>query len=168
MTPEELKYKWEAFKYSSYNKLSQDPPFTMDSIATLKDILQRDLQKQSTVKKGPRKMLVGFTANVNRAKIPAAFARSVPGGGGVQVKIEGGHDILAGPSKVAFRGPKNDPESRKKRACECLLYFILINTPETRLDHYMYEKVTTRSLGMNSTLSPILELNSTLKPSMIE
>ncbi|KAJ7600761.1 DNA polymerase alpha/epsilon subunit B-domain-containing protein [Mycena floridula] len=127
ISPEDLKYKWEALTFSSITSRSEKlPPFTMESIAALKAVLQRDLQKNSAVKKGPRKM--PFATAINRTRIPQNFGRNSLGGA-VQVKVEPGSEAsVAGPSKVSFSGPKNDASSRKKRAYR-----------------YMYEKIFTRS-----------------------
>lgn len=85
----------------------------MESVASLKALLQRDLQKQA--KKTPRKPPMALAAGINRMRLP--FARQ----GATQAKTEIASDSSPGPSKVSFVGPKNDASSKKKRACECLI-----------------------------------------------
>lgn len=93
----------------------------MDSVATLKAHLQRELANESS-KKAQRAMPPGSAAVVNRSRIPANMARVMNTGakvGVIQVKEE---QSGASSSKVVFRGPKMDASSRKDRACESLIY----------------------------------------------
>jgi DNA polymerase alpha subunit B len=128
LSPESLLYKWEAINFNSASTHSELSPFSMDSIAALKALLQRELSKESG-KKAQRAMPPGNAAVVNRFRIPPNMARVMNTGakaGVIQVKEEPSE---AGPSKVAFKGPKMDALSRRDRACECNIWLYGYSVP---------------------------------------
>jgi DNA polymerase alpha subunit B len=125
-----LQYKWEALSFSSTRSISI---FTVDSCAALKAKCQRDKAAElAKANKGPGRApmpgnmdiargRMGGSAKFGSAKLdgtlkvglpPVKSSTSSPGLGD-----EKRHGI-AGPSKVSFKGLKNDEVSRKKRACE--------------------------------------------------
>ncbi|KAJ6620810.1 DNA polymerase alpha/epsilon subunit B-domain-containing protein [Mycena sp. CBHHK59/15] len=128
ITPEELQYKWEAFNFKPSATRSEISPYTMDSLSALKVQIHRDMTSKSAQKEQPRSSLV---ATINRG----AFRNRNPGPklAPVHVKVEPtdgfGMVGIAGPSKVSFRGLKNDAPSRKKRA-----YRYMHETPSDRGD----------------------------------
>ncbi|KAJ7288488.1 DNA polymerase alpha/epsilon subunit B-domain-containing protein [Mycena rebaudengoi] len=115
MTPEDLQYKWEAFNFKPSATRSEISPYTLDSIRALKLKLQHEKASKSVQREQPR---TSFLANISRG----AFRNRnpVPKAAPALVKVEATDDFamvgIAGPSKVYFKGPKDDAISRKKRA----------------------------------------------------
>lgn len=118
MSPEDLRWKFEAQNFRSSGTSSEILAVTLGSILDLKTQLQRDLTK----KVQPRSAAV--SANVKRARVPAALTKSVNVSAAprrnvvAQVKQEAVQ--VAGPSRVVFSGPERDEEAKTKRACECV------------------------------------------------
>lgn len=124
--------------------------------------MQRDFNKETTKKVQPRLGGTGTmtgVASVNRDRVPF-MSRNTGTSAKTQVKVEPrmggfsggkvfGSGVVAGPSKVVFKGPKNDEPSRKKRACESVSRLLanILNTKACPPDRYMYEKVSERSEG---------------------
>jgi DNA polymerase alpha subunit B len=121
LDPQDLLWKWEALNFRTSNTRSEISPFTLDSVAALKETLRRNLAKEAA-KKPQRATPMGQKAAINltRTRQPAHAPKAQTSGpsqtGGVSIKVE---QSVAGPSRVMFRGPKMDALSRKDRACEC-------------------------------------------------
>lgn len=128
VTATDLRYKWEALCFGTSQSINI---LTMDSIAALKAKLQRDkAAEQAKANKTSARAPMPSGLSMGRGRMgPAKFGPGRPGLGGtlrvgtppVKSTIDGG-DVkrtgIAGPSKVVFKGPKNDETSKSKRSCE--------------------------------------------------
>lgn len=166
LTASDLLYKWEALSYSNTRSISI---FTMDSCAALKAKLQRDKtteQAKSNKPTGRAQIQGNMSILKGRVGLPAKFRPGDLDGalrvGKPPIKSGAGafgdekRNGIAGPSRVTFKGPKNDEESRKKRACESYLRAIFFHAHFA--DRYMYEKVSGRSEGVSD--SPFVPYDS--------
>lgn len=121
----DLQYKWEALSFSSTRSINV---FTMDSCAALKARIQRDkAAEQAKHNKPPGRAPMPGNMSMMRGRMgaPPKFGPVKLDGalkvGLPPVRLAAGDEKrngVAGPSKVAFKGPENDGMSRKKRACE--------------------------------------------------
>ncbi|KAH7926462.1 DNA polymerase alpha, subunit B [Leucogyrophana mollusca] len=155
LSVEDLFYKWEALSYSgSARGLSI---FTIKSVPDLKAQIQRELHAETT-KKQQAAARPNATASFARGRFAGAAKFASAGRldaplklGAVPIKPANtrvGPSIksefesqIAGPSRVAFQGPDNDPLSRKKRAYR-----------------YMYEKVSERSEALDDRIDEFAEI----------
>ncbi|PBK97673.1 DNA polymerase alpha, subunit B [Armillaria gallica] len=140
-TPEDLFYKWESIHLNLSSRSEIRPPFTMDSVASLKASLNRGLATGSK-KAQPKTKAVRGGRNLN----PAFAARySGATSHGTTVKTEPDAMMVDIPSRasaaVTFKGPKEDMASRKRRAYR-----------------YMYEKVFERSEVLDERIDEFAEL----------
>ncbi|KAG5338866.1 hypothetical protein C0989_005806 [Termitomyces sp. Mn162] len=93
----------------------------MDSIIALKAQIQRDIVKENAKRPQHRTIGVTNTAIVNRSRLPVNMHKTAVVGQNptiAQMKVEEGFGV-PGPSKsssVVFKGPANDPSSRKYRS----------------------------------------------------
>ncbi len=147
-TPEDLFYKWESIHLNLSSRSEIRPPFTMDSVASLKASLNRGLATGSK-KAQPKTKTMKGGRNLN----PAFAARySGATSHGTTVKTEPDAMIVDIPSRasaaVTFKGPKEDMTYRKRRACKFATYSPYREARMTLADRYMYEKVSERSEGM--------------------
>lgn len=134
ITPEDLFYKWEASKFNTRSLRSDvEPIFSMEVANALKKELQQKLASENAkTQKANRAWAKDSVASTNRNPRFGGFKRNLVPQAGIPVKVERGADKMlkteqelpnvAGPSKVTFKGPKKDEASRKKRACEFVLY----------------------------------------------
>jgi DNA polymerase alpha subunit B len=123
MSAEDLLYKWEALSYSSTRSLTT---FTMDSALVLKTQIQRDITAENSRKQQAQARIGGLSGGmtrgrglgsvrgINGAKAEIATRGKVPTRPAVKEEV----GDVAGPSRVVFKGPKNNETLRKKRACE--------------------------------------------------
>ncbi|KAK0244203.1 DNA polymerase alpha subunit B [Armillaria nabsnona] len=140
-TPEDLFYKWESIHLNLSSRSEIRPPFTMDSVASLKASLNRGLATGSK-KVQPKTKTMKGGRNLN----PAFAARySGATSHGTTVKTEPDAMMVDIPSRasaaVTFRGPQEDMPSRKRRAYR-----------------YMYEKVSERSEVLDERIDEFAEL----------
>ncbi|KAK0187998.1 DNA polymerase alpha subunit B [Armillaria mellea] len=140
-TPEDLFYKWESIHLNLSSRSEIRPPFTMDSVASLKASLNRGLATGSK-KVQPKTKTMRGGRNLN-----PAFASRYSGATshGTTVKTEPDAMTVDIPSRasaaVSFKGPKEDMASRKRRAYR-----------------YMYEKVSERSEVLDERIDEFAEL----------
>ncbi|TFK48691.1 DNA polymerase alpha, subunit B [Heliocybe sulcata] len=140
ISPEELYYKWEAIKYNSSGP--SITIFTADSVKQIKVKIQRDALNEQTKQK-PRAQLNG-TMSRGKGPVPGLSSRV-----GTPMKKHWSGTVpapsasaaVAGPSRVKFVGPSNDPEAVKKRAYR-----------------YMYEKISERSEVLDDRIDEFAEL----------
>ncbi|KAJ3977823.1 DNA polymerase alpha/epsilon subunit B-domain-containing protein [Lentinula raphanica] len=161
ITPQELQYKWEASIYShnkNFVSVREAARFTLESLASVRDQIKRELEqgRDSAKKKTKARSLASGVATIDRNKIPFALGRNMHTAQRVskpQIKIDpetinlgeitvsSRDPTLAGPSQVRFQGPKNDLESRKKRAYR-----------------YMFEKTSERGQVLDTRIEEMAEL----------
>jgi DNA polymerase alpha subunit B len=124
LSPESLLWKWEALSYSSTRSLAT---FTMDSAHSLKTQIQREIAAENIRK---QKVQSNLSGSMSKGRIPgsikpigpgihptsnvASATKMQPRLGVIKPEINN----IAGPSRVAFKGPNNDETSRSKRTCE--------------------------------------------------
>lgn len=126
ISPEDLLYKWEAFSFSA----TRTGPviFNLDQALALKRQIQRDMAAE-TKKAQQAAQARPHLANFGRGRgsRPSglermAFGKASPTPASTRSSNLAGDDRprtnFAGPSKVAYNGPKQDEASRKKRNCE--------------------------------------------------
>ena len=125
----DLQYKWEALSFSSTRAINI---FTVESCAALKAKCQRDkTAEQAKSSKAPGRAPMPGNMDMARDRMggPTKFG-SANLDGALKVGLppvksststpafaDENRSGIAGPSKVTFKGPKNDNVSRKKRAC---------------------------------------------------
>ena len=122
ITPEELQYKWEAHNFSHSATRSEISPYTPDSFASLKLLIQRERATKAAVQKAPPRTAPVTT--INRGAFRNRNPANRPVNGAAQIKLEpdaDGFAMVAGPSTVSFQGPSADAAAIKKRACACFL-----------------------------------------------
>ncbi|KAJ4000431.1 DNA polymerase alpha/epsilon subunit B-domain-containing protein [Lentinula boryana] len=161
ITPQELQYKWEAATYNHNNNFAsvrEATRFTSDSLASVRDQIKRELEQDhgSAKRKGQVRSLASGVARINRNKMPFVLNRNMHAAQRVPeplIKIEpdavNNTEISAGPrglripgpSRVNFRGPKNDAESKKKRAYR-----------------YMFERTSERGQVLDTRIEEMAEL----------
>jgi DNA polymerase alpha subunit B len=153
MTPENLFYKWEALSFNSTRSINV---FTMDSAASLKASIQREIAAENNRKQQTRAKLFG---KVTRGRVlargfGAPKAAAAPTGAGISVKGEK-DGIVAGPSRVTFKGPRTDAPARQDRSCESFHCATMTrhNLSNICPDRYMYEKISERSESESVTTS---------------
>ncbi|KNZ81283.1 DNA polymerase alpha subunit B [Termitomyces sp. J132] len=146
LSAETLLYKWEALNFRPSATRSEISEFTMDSIIALKAQIQRDIVKENAKRPQHRAIGVTNTAIVNRSRLPVNMHKTAVVGQNptiAQMKVEEGFGV-PGPSKsssVVFKGPANDPSSRKYRSYR-----------------YMYEKILERSEALDDRIEEFSEL----------
>ncbi|KAG6903250.1 hypothetical protein C0995_000145 [Termitomyces sp. Mi166 len=116
-----LLYKWEALNFSSSATRSEISAFTMDSIVALKAQIQRDNAKENAKRPQHRTIGASNTAIVNRSRLPGYVAKTaavLQKPTVTQVKFEEGFGVPGSSTStsVIFKGPENDPSSRKARS----------------------------------------------------
>ncbi|KII90842.1 hypothetical protein PLICRDRAFT_137336 [Plicaturopsis crispa FD-325 SS-3] len=149
ISPEDLLYKWEAFSFSA----TRTGPviFNLDQALALKRQIQRDMAAE-TKKAQQAAQARPHLANFGRGRgsRPSglermAFGKASPTPASTRSSNLAGDDRprtnFAGPSKVAYNGPKQDEASRKKRNYR-----------------YMYEKVSERSEALDDRIDEFSEL----------
>ncbi|KAJ3788328.1 DNA polymerase alpha/epsilon subunit B-domain-containing protein [Lentinula aff. detonsa] len=161
ITPQELQYKWEAATYNHNNNFAsvrEATRFTSDSLAGVRDQIKRELEQDhgSAKRKTQVRSLASGVASINRNKMPFVLNRNMHAAQRVPeplIKIEpdavniteistGSRGLrVAGPSRVHFRGPKNDAESKKKRAYR-----------------YMFERTSERGQVLDTRIEEMAEL----------
>jgi DNA polymerase alpha subunit B len=113
----DLQYKWEALSFSSTRSINV---FTMDSCAALKAKIQRDkAAEQAKHNKPPGRAPMPGNMSMMRGRMggPPKFGPANLDGalkvGLPPVRSAAGDErrSVAGPSKVAFKGPENDEMS---------------------------------------------------------
>ncbi|KAG7443006.1 DNA polymerase alpha, subunit B [Guyanagaster necrorhizus] len=137
---EDLFYKWESIHLNLSSRSEIRPPFTMDSVASLKASLNRGLAAGSK-KAQPKPKTMRGGRNLN----PAFAARYSGASHGTTVKTESDTMVVDIPASVSaavtYKGPKEDMASRKRRAYR-----------------YMYEKVSERSEVLDEQIDEFAEL----------
>ncbi|KDQ62190.1 hypothetical protein JAAARDRAFT_189548 [Jaapia argillacea MUCL 33604] len=159
MTAEDLFFKWEAYHFSSATTASRTTftrnVFNAESALALKQYIQSQVKKKKQEEQEQKKraklnaglMTRGKGAGLIRNGAASMHGGFGGGGGGPGTPIKLGSGsaeekyALAGSSKVFFVGPKDDPESRKKRAYR-----------------YMYEKVSERGAVLDRQIEKAAEL----------
>ncbi|KAF9077663.1 DNA polymerase alpha/epsilon subunit B-domain-containing protein [Rhodocollybia butyracea] len=159
ITPTDLQFKWEAATWDSrsFAPAREAVRFTSESLVRVRDQIKKELEGGgSAKKKAQSRGLASGVASVNRNKMPLSLNRNIKATQRVpepQVKMEPDmftiSDIsidskgpnIAGPSRVTFKGPKNDVESRKKRSYR-----------------YMFENPGERGQVLDSQIEEIAEL----------
>ncbi|KAJ4482149.1 DNA polymerase alpha/epsilon subunit B-domain-containing protein [Lentinula aciculospora] len=161
ITPQTLQYKWEAATYNhstNFASAREAARFTSESLASVQDQIKRELEKGSgsAKKKTQVRSLASGVASVNRNKMPFVLGRNINAAQRsselhikmepdavtiTEISVSSKASSLAGPSKVDFRGPKSDPESRKKRAYR-----------------YMFEKTSERGQVLDTRIEEMAEL----------
>ncbi|KAF8636025.1 hypothetical protein AX15_000185 [Amanita polypyramis BW_CC] len=135
LKPENLLWKWEANKFSGSTRLvSEISVFNMDSIASIKSQITRELRESSKRKQQTRPNV--FSANLQRPRFTANSAKSMP----AVIKTETGDVDVGGSVGVSFRGPRSDDASKKRRTYR-----------------YMYEKVSERSEALDDKIDELAE-----------
>lgn len=131
ISADDLRWKWEAI---SFNTTKSIKFFDMDACSTIKEQLQREKaielarltkaaisSRSQMSKSGPSrggrpggfvKLGAGKKALDGTLRVGLASSRLTSGFGADDKRG------VAGPSKVTFKGPKNDEISKKQRACE--------------------------------------------------
>ncbi|KAF7299214.1 DNA polymerase alpha subunit B [Mycena indigotica] len=135
LSPEDLQYKWEAHNFRPSATRSEISPYTLESLISLKQQIQRDRTINAIPKPAPRP--TALVAALNRTGFRGRGAGSNVAKSS-QVKVEPdaeGFAMIAGPSKVAFRGPPAAPAARKKRA-----YRYMLDKPSER-GHVMDQRI---------------------------
>ncbi|KAF5389267.1 hypothetical protein D9757_003533 [Collybiopsis confluens] len=164
ISPQDLQFKWEAATFNSgtFTPAREAARFTIDSLAGVRTQIKRELEQGSgsAKKKTQVRSLASGVASINRNKMPFGLNRNVVAAQLApepQVKPELDLDQVidfspggtrgqtnAGPSKVTFKGPKNDLESRKNRVYR-----------------YMFERTSERGEVLDSRIEEIAELVQT-------
>ncbi|KZP31431.1 DNA polymerase alpha, subunit B [Athelia psychrophila] len=154
ISADDLRWKWEAI---SFNTTKSIKFFDMDACSTIKEQLQREKaielarltkaaisSRSQMSKSGPSrggrpggfvKMGAGKKALDGTLRVGLASSRLTSGFGADDKRG------VAGPSKVTFKGPKNDEISKKQRAYR-----------------FMYEKVSERSEVLDDKIDEFAEL----------
>ncbi|KAJ7644276.1 DNA polymerase alpha/epsilon subunit B-domain-containing protein [Roridomyces roridus] len=133
VSAEDFRFKIEALKFGQTGVTH----LTLDTLATLKTILQRERAAQSASRAQPRSSLA-INFNFNRRNAPPRPAATAP-----HVKPEptdGGLQLKPGPSTVVLRGPSSSEEARKKRAYR-----------------YMHEKLSARGNALDERIDEFAE-----------
>ncbi|KAG6868628.1 hypothetical protein C0993_000218 [Termitomyces sp. T159_Od127] len=113
----------------------------MDSLVALRAQLQRDIVKENSKRPQHRTIGATSTAMVNRSRLPGNTAKilAVKQNSAVaQVKVEEDFGV-PGPStssSVVFKGPANDPSSRKDRSYRYMYEKILERTLDDRIEEF--------------------------------
>ncbi|KIK69549.1 hypothetical protein GYMLUDRAFT_212131 [Collybiopsis luxurians FD-317 M1] len=161
ITPQDLQFKWEAATFHSGTVASarEAARFTMESLAGVRAQIKRELEQGSgsAKKKTQVRSLASGVASINRNKMPFGLSRNVVAAQRVpevSIKMEPDLDLMpdsslselkekstAGPSKVNFKGPQSDLESRRKRAYR-----------------YMFEKTSERGQVLDLRIEEMAEL----------
>ncbi|KAH7885091.1 DNA polymerase alpha, subunit B [Phlebopus sp. FC_14] len=147
ISAENLSYKWQALSYSTTSSLSI---FTSKSVPDLKARLHQEQGRANVSKQ----------ETGTRSHAPAKFgrARGQPGvisNASISRSLDAPLNVgplrssivktevtqVAGPSRVAFEGPRSDPTSYQKRAYR-----------------YMYEKVSERSEALDDRIDEFADL----------
>ncbi|KAG6896268.1 hypothetical protein C0992_009391, partial [Termitomyces sp. T32_za158] len=117
----------------------------MDSIVAVKAQIQRDFAKENAKRSQHRTIGTTNTALVNRSRLPGNIAKTVTVKHNLTVALKVEEECgVPGPStssSIVFRGPANDPSSRKDRSYR-----------------YMYEKILERSEALDDRIEEFSEL----------
>jgi hypothetical protein len=120
LSPEALSWKWEAFVYGDTRSISL---MTLEKARELRTSIQRSIDddaRKRTAATQPRMMKNVFGG---RKPVFASNVAAKGNGTAVAVKMEAMPTSIPRPSKVSFRGPPTDEESKRKRKCACYYHF---------------------------------------------
>ncbi|KAG8711402.1 DNA-directed DNA polymerase alpha subunit pol12 [Ceratobasidium sp. 394] len=139
MSPEDLRYKWEAMIYNSSVKEQPISFFTANSARDLRQQLQRDVAKASQVKAQTSRQTVAKRAVRGGGTFASPSAARTRMGG---VKVEPSTPSLSGNPKVAAGRPVN---------------FSLPPDSESYKYRYMHEKIYERASILDEQIDSVAE-----------